>query len=68
MVGLELMVDSFQGAQVGEEFLGVGERLFFGGFQPAEGSQVIDAGGLEGQDHFGQVQALDLGEFLLRAM
>ena len=62
------MVDSFQGAQVGEEFLGVGKGLFFGGFQPVEGSQVLDPGGFEGQDHFGEVQALDLGEFLRRTM
>ena len=55
-------------AQVGEQFFGVGEGLFLGRFQPAEGAQVLDAGGLQGQHHLGQVEPLDLGQFLRRTM
>ena len=68
IAGFELIVDSLQRAQVGEQFLRVGEGLFLGRFEPAERAQVLHPGGFQGQDHLGQVQALDLGEFLLRTM
>jgi len=55
-------------AQVGEQFLGVGQGLFLGRLEPAEGAQVFDAGGFQGQDDFGQVQALDFGQFPRRAV
>ena len=68
IAGFELMVDRLQGAQVGEEFFRVGEGLFLGWFEPAKRAQVFHPGGFQGQDDLGQVQTLDLGEFLLRTM
>jgi hypothetical protein len=55
-------------AEVGEEFFGVGEGLVVGRFEPAEFAKVFDTGGFEGEDDFGEVEALDFGKFLMRAM
>src|SRR5215475_8661246 len=55
-------------AKIGEEFFGMGEGLFLGRFEPAEFAEVFDAGGLEGEDDFGKVEAFDFGKFLLGTM
>src|SRR5262249_12679208 len=44
------------------------KSLFIGRFQPPEFAQVFDAGSFESEDNFGEVEALDFGQFLLWAM
>ena len=46
----------------------MGEGLFVGGLEPAEGAEVFDAGGFQGEDDFGEVEAFDFGEFLCGAV
>ena len=54
--------------QVLQQSLGAFERLGLGFLEPRKVDDVVNARGLERQHHLGQVEALDLGQFLQRTL
>ena len=57
-----------QCAEIGEERLRALKGAGLGRLEPAERRDVLDSAGLEGEDHLGEVQALDLGQLLRGAI
>ncbi len=64
--GGSIAPDGRQCPEIGEQFLGVGESLFVGRFEPAEFPEIGHARGFQREHHFGEVQPPHLGQFLRR--
>ena len=57
------VTNRIQSAQIAKKALRAFQRLNLGGLDPAECLQIPHPGGLQAQEGFSEVEALDFGEF-----